>query len=190
LDKPPAIHIPEQFESERLIIRAPRVRDAAELIAAIEESLAELRPWMPWAKSVPTMEQSKTNLRRARRQYLAGKDFRLNVFLRGTDTFIAGMGIHRVDWSVPKVEIGYWIRTPYSGQGYVTEAVNAITEFAVKHFGAKRVEIRMDNRNVRSWRVAERCGFELEGILRSDRRCVDGTLEDTRVYARVMQEGS
>ena len=85
----------------------------------------------------------------------------------------------------PKVQIGYWVRKSFAGQGYVTEAVNGITEFAVRHFGARRVEIRMDDRNERSWRAAERCGFELEGILRSERRAVDGSPNDTRVYAKV-----
>lgn len=180
--------IPEQFESERLIIRAPRVRDAAELRAAIAESIEELRPWMPWAKSVLTIEEYRANLRKARRRYLSGHDLRLNVFLKGTNTFIMGSGLHRIDWKVPKFEIGYWIRTPYSGQGYVTEAVNAITQFAFEQLGAKRVEIRMDDRNERSWRVAERCGFELEGILRNDRRAVDGSLENSRVYAKVFPD--
>jgi len=178
--------IPEQFESERLIIRAPRIRDAAKLNAAVRETIDELRPWMPWAQEMPTIEETRRNLRKARRKYLAGKDFRLNLFLKGTDTFVGGAGIHRVDWRVPKVEIGYWIRTPFSRQGYITEAVNAIADFAVKHFGARRIEIRMDDANERSWRVAERCGFELEGILRNERRRVDGSLGDTRVYAKTV----
>lgn len=182
------IKIPEDFESERLTIRAPRVRDAAELRAAIEESIDDLRPWMPWAARVPTLREARANLRQARRRYLEHKDFRLNLFLKGTDTFVGGSGIHRVNWGVRKVEIGYWVRRSFAGQGYITEAVNAITEFAVEHFGAKRVEIRMDDRNLRSWRVAERCGFELEGVLRNERRGPDGSLGDTRVYARVFGE--
>lgn len=43
----------------------------------------------------------------------------------------------------------------------------------------------MDDRNERSWRVAERCGFQLEGTLRNSARTVDGQLRDTRVYAKV-----
>ena len=50
---------------------------------------------------------------------------------------------------------------------------------------AQRVEIRMDDLNVRSWRVAERAGFTLEGVLRADRLTVTGTLSNTRIYARV-----
>lgn len=188
MNKPSSIHIPEQFESERLIIRAPRARDAEEVNAAVRESIEELRPWMPWARSVMTVDEYRANLRRARRKYLAGRDLRFNVFLKGTDTFVIGSGLHRVNWLVPKFEIGYWIRTPYSGQGYVTEAVNAITAFAVEHFGAKRVEIRMDDLNERSWRVAERCGFQLEGIHRCDARDTQGGLRNTRVYAKVFRD--
>jgi RimJ/RimL family protein N-acetyltransferase len=49
----------------------------------------------------------------------------------------------------------------------------------------ERIEIRTDNRNQRSGRVAARCGFQLEGVLRHDSRHVDGTLRDTRVHARL-----
>ena len=182
---PPGLKIPRQFESERLVIRAPRVRDAAEVNAAVCESLDMLRLWMPWAQSAPILEETKENQRKARERFIAGEDFRLNAFSKGTETFVLGSGLHRVDFSVPKVEIGYWVRSKLAGQGYVTEAVNAITDFAFWVFEAKRVEIRMDDDNERSWRVAERCGFELEGILRNDRRKLDGSLGDTRVYSKI-----
>jgi RimJ/RimL family protein N-acetyltransferase len=50
---------------------------------------------------------------------------------------------------------------------------------------AERVEIRMDDHNVRSWRVAERAGFTLEGVLRRDALAPDGRVRNTRVYAQV-----
>jgi len=180
--------IPEKFESERLSIRAPRVRYAAEVTAAVGESLEELRPWMPWAKEMPTVGRYRKTLRNGRRRWLAGRDFWMMLFLKGTDTLIGGSGLHRIDWDVPKVEIGYWVRTPYTGRGYITETVNALTEFAIRYFGVRRIEIRMDDRNEPSRRVAERCGYELEGILRNDRRAVDGSLGDTRVYAKVIRD--
>jgi len=43
----------------------------------------------------------------------------------------------------------------------------------------------VDDANVRSWALAERAGFEFEGLLRNDRFNVTGQLRDTRVYARV-----
>ena len=91
--------------------------------------------------------------------------------------------MHRIDWTVPRFEIGYWCRTSRVGHGYVSEAVAAITRFAFETLHAARVEIRTDVANSRSFRIAERLGFTLEGILRRDSRTPDGELRDTRVYA-------
>ena len=41
-----------------------------------------------------------------------------------------------------------------------------------------------DDRNVRSWRVAERCGFVLEGVLRQQSLTPDGEPRDMRIYAK------
>lgn len=185
---PFTLDIPLEFDSERLTIRTPRVRDAVEFNTAIRESFEEIRPWMPWAKSIPSIEETRLNMRRARRRFLQRKDLRLTLVLKGTDTIVGSSGLHKGDWNVPKFEIGYWVRTSFAGQGYITEAVNAITGFAVRHLAAMRIEIWVDDRNERSWRVAERCGYELEGIMRSHSLAPDGTVRDMRLYAKVMSE--
>ncbi|WP_424766968.1 GNAT family N-acetyltransferase [Paenibacillus sp. sgz302251] len=51
-------------------------------------------------------------------------------------------GLHRMDWQSRKFEIGYWIRTSFSRQGYMTEAVDAITYYAVQELQANRIDIR------------------------------------------------
>lgn len=109
----------------------------------------------------------------------------LSFFDRASGLYAGGSGLHRIDWSVPRFEVGYWVRTRFLGRGYATEAARAVSEAAFEQLGARRVEIRCDDRNRRSAQVAERAGFALEGILRQDTRHFDGSLRDTRVYARV-----
>ena len=75
------------------------------------------------------------------------------------------MSLFNIEWSIPKFEIGYWLRTTLIGKGYMTEAVVALTKMAKETLKANRIEIRCDERNVRSRRVAERAGYRLEGIL-------------------------
>ena len=94
----------------------------------------------------------------------------------------------RFDWTVPKFEIGYWCRSDLTGRGLVTEATWALARHAFESLGARRVELKMDDRNRRSWAVAERLGFRLEATLRHDVRVPDGTLRDTRVYGAVSLE--
>jgi RimJ/RimL family protein N-acetyltransferase len=182
---PLLIDVPEEFTTQRLLIRAPRAGDGPAIYEAIQESFDELRLWMPWAQTMPTVEESELRSRQARAKFLLREDLQLRLFLKDEGTFVGGSGLHRMDWNVPSFEIGYWVRKRFARQGYVTEAVNGIAQLAFNQLAARRVEIRCDNRNERSWRVAERCGFQLEGVLRNECRTTDGALRNTRVYARV-----
>lgn len=185
----PGIQIPkfpERFESERLIIRAPQVEDALDAWTAVRNSQAALSEWMPWANETPQLETTEESLRQAVADFITRKDLRLHLFLKENGAFIGSSGLHRIDWSIPKFEIGYWLDTRFEGHGYMTEAVQAITEFAFQELGARRVEIRCDEENVKSRAVAERVGFELEGTLKQDSVSIDGkSLRNTCIYAKI-----
>jgi RimJ/RimL family protein N-acetyltransferase len=181
--------IPERIETARLILRVPRPGDGAALCEAVAVSLAELRPWMPWAQTESDGPASEATACRLAAQFAARED--LTYFIFGRDEqgrealLLGGTGLHRIDWTLPRFEIGYWRRSGFGGIGIVTEAVQAMTRLAFEALGARRVEIRMDARNERSARVAERAGFTFEGLLRQDALDVSGAPRDTRIYARV-----
>ena len=88
------------------------------------------------------------------------------------------------DASVPCFEIGYWLRSSCTGNGYITEAVNRMQQYAFDDLGANRVEIRVPDINFKSRAVAERCGFFLEGLHIYDHRLPNGELGDTAVYSK------
>jgi RimJ/RimL family protein N-acetyltransferase len=179
---------PDHFETARLLIRSPRPGEGRMVYEAVMESLQELKAWMPWAHHEMSPEIQEGISRRMHASFLAREDLPLRLFNKDTGELVGGSGLHRFDWDVPRFEIGYWVRTKFQGQGYITEAVIGITNFAFEHLFAERVEIRTDKNNTRSWRVAERAGFTLEGILRNDTRTVDGKLRDTRVYSMIRDE--
>ena len=179
------LDFPESFESDRLTIRAPRAGDGTEIHAAVEETFDDLKPWMPWAQQMPTLEESEAFVRRAQCQFLAREDLTLFLFLKDTTTLVGGSGLHRMNWNIPKFEIGYWCRKGFQGQGYITESTEAITKFAFEILGAKRVEIRCDTKNVRSQRIPDRLGFKLEGTFRNDSLSPSGELRNTLVFAKI-----
>lgn len=192
---PLLLDFPDEFETERLIIRAPRPGTGALMNAAICESIKELRPWMPWAQTEPTIEESEAVCRRAQARFLLREDLTLHLWLKdGTPfglsqgTFVGGSGLHRMNWNVPKFEIGYWLRTSFYGRGLMTEAVIGIKDFAFRELSARRVEIRCDARNEKSSAVARRAGFELEGCLRHDARDHNGALRDTFIFSLVRDD--
>ena len=187
--EPLMLDVPTRIDTPRLILRCPTSADAAAQNEAVCESLADLRPYMPWAQAAPTLAQSEAECRRMHAKYLLREDLVMFMFERLDDgregDLVGGTGLHRIDWAQRNFEIGYWCRTSRQRQGYVAEAVQALTRLAFDRLEARRVEIRTDAGNERSWRVAERAGFRLEGVLRGNSLAPSGEFRDTRLYARV-----
>jgi RimJ/RimL family protein N-acetyltransferase len=183
---PILIDFPHQFETARLLLRLPLPGDGTEVNRAIRESMEQLRPWMIWAQRDQTVEETEANIRQAHIDFLARKDLRMHAFHKETGELVLCTGMHRIDWNIRRFEIGYWVRQKYAGLGLVTEAVDGLTRFMIEHLQANRIEIRCDAKNTRSAKVAERCGFLLEGTLRHNSLSADGqTLRDTLIFAKV-----
>ena len=183
------IDVPERIETARLVLRCPRRGDGAVLNAAIAVSMVELGPWIPWAGTLPTPDESEIHCRRQQAKFILREDFVFLIFARQPDgsegELLGGTGLHRIDWTLRRFEIGYWRKTGRGGRGIVTETVQAMTRLAFDTLGARRVEIRMADDNVRSWKVAERAGYTHEALLRFDSVTPTGEPRSTRVYARV-----
>lgn len=172
-----------QLETERLILRAPQLGDGAILNAAVRESFAQLSPWMPWAREIPSVGESEDYTRRALDLWQRGERYDVRVWRRD-GVFVGSSGFSRFNLSVPMFEIGYWCRTSLAGQGFTSEVVRALANYAFSELSAQRVEIRCDARNLASRRVAEKCGFALEAVLHHAQRDNAGELCDFCVYTR------
>jgi ribosomal-protein-alanine N-acetyltransferase len=62
-------------------------------------------------------------------------------------------------------ELGYTFDVAYWGSGYATEAAQCVFAYARDSLGIKRVVSVIDGENVRSLRVAERCGLRREDTI-------------------------
>jgi RimJ/RimL family protein N-acetyltransferase len=152
---------------------------------AIAESLDELRQWMPWAHGAQSVESAEEYVRQAHADFVARRNLALHVYLRDGGTFVGGSGLHDIEWSVPRFEIGYWVRSSLTGRGLATEATRRIADFAFDDLGAERVEIWCDAHNQRSAAVAQRAGFTFEARLERNRRDTAGELADSLCFVRL-----
>ncbi|WP_347549719.1 GNAT family N-acetyltransferase [Pseudalkalibacillus hwajinpoensis] len=178
--------IKTELGSNRLILRMPQPGDGKVVNHAIRSSINELKPWLGFAREVPTVEETEINTRDAHIKFLKRESLRFLIFLKETNEFVGSTGFHNIDWEIPKLEIGYWIDTRFSGNGYMTEAVDVLTDFAKNELGCRRIEIRCDRENDKSRSVPERIGYQLEGILRNEDLSIDKLkVTDTCIYARV-----
>ena len=161
---PILVDIPMPIFTPRLLLRPPQPGDGAEVNAAIHETLEDLQRWMPWATKPPTIEESEEGVRRAFARWMLREDLRILIYDRASGRLAGSSGLHRIDWDIPRFEIGFWARKSFEGRGYVTEATNALTRYAFGQLRAQRIEIRCDSANVRSQAVIKRLGFEYEGL--------------------------
>ncbi|WP_053219976.1 GNAT family N-acetyltransferase [Virgibacillus senegalensis] len=183
---PILMNIPAEIETDRLLLRRPEPGDGEAVNQAIKNSIDELRPWMPFAQTTPTVAESESEAREAHIRFLKREKLRYLLFHRETNAFIGSSGFHNIDWEVPKCEIGYWIDTKFTGLGYMKEAVDALTAFAFSDLNCNRVEIRCEEKNLKSRAIPEKLGYELEGILKKDDLSADGKhLTNTCIYAKV-----
>jgi RimJ/RimL family protein N-acetyltransferase len=84
-------------------------------------------------------------------------------------------------------EIGYALRPEARGRGAATRAVSLLTRWGLEDLGLERVELLIDVENTASERVAERCGYRLDGVLRS-RHFKEGLRADVGIWSRLASD--
>ncbi len=84
-------------------------------------------------------------------------------------------------------EVGYWIVDEERGQGYATEAVDLLAEWAFEDRQLHRLQARVFAGNEASVRVLEKAGFEREGTLREAYR-VEGEYVDATLFGLLAAE--
>ena len=178
--------VPSRIETACLVIRAPRAGDGEVVYESVRQSLAHLRAWpasLPWALAEPSVARSEQFCRRGAASWQSRSDFPMLLFLKGGNRHVGCTGLHRVDWTVPTMEVGYWCHREFQGQGLVSEAVRAVVGLACGRLGVRRLTCLTEVENLPSRRVAERAGFVLEQVMRHERVTPGGELRDTCLYA-------
>jgi RimJ/RimL family protein N-acetyltransferase len=180
---PVLIEIPELLEGQQVTLRPWRRGDGRGLWDAIDSSREHLLPWMPWVEANQNPDDAEEYAIRAGARWQLREDLAVGIFERETGRVLGGSGLHRIDWTIRRFEIGYWVRADAEGRGYVRETVQLLTNLAFDALDACRVEVRMDVANVRSRNVPERLGFTLEATLHQALAAPDGRPMDVHVFS-------
>jgi len=98
--------------------------------------------------------------------------------------FLGFIALVRYDDEGRETEIGYIVAPSARGRGVARRALELLTGWCLGPLGLERVELRIDVSNEASARLAERCGFVREGVLRST-SFKDGLRADLAVYSRL-----
>jgi RimJ/RimL family protein N-acetyltransferase len=82
---------------------------------------------------------------------------------------VGSVGVRWLEPDQGVVEVGYWVAPEARGGGLCTRAVRLVSRWLIVDHRVERVQLRADEENLPSRRVAERAGFKQEGVLRSSR---------------------
>lgn len=173
---------PHELHQERVVLRAPRRGDAGPLHEAIAETLAELVPWLPWARPEHSRADTRRYLRATRAAWARRASFEFLIEERTTGRILGMTSLHRIDWSRRCAGVGYWVRRSAWSRGYATEAADAALTHGFRSLLLHRVEALVALANKSSQRVVEKLGFMREGIAR-EVEFVDGRFLDHYQYS-------
>ncbi len=179
---------PGALESRRLVIRPAHPSMAEPVNSAIAASFPELHRWMPWAGTLPAVDETRTYLTVAKQQFDSGEDCPLIVFHKATGQCVGATGLHPRPADPAWREIGYWIHSDHAGRGLATEMVEALVAAAFGPLGLAGLQIKASERNVASQRVAEKAGFARAGIFDDGRVDPGGIGSRTVVFTRASGE--
>jgi RimJ/RimL family protein N-acetyltransferase len=146
--------------TRRLILRPFQEGDAESLHAYL--SLPEIYRYEPG---------SPISLEEARRlavERSQSPDF-WAVTLKDTGMLVGHLYFAQIepkDWLT--WELGYILNPAFQGQGYATEASQALIQYGFEHWGIHRVVAHCNPENIASWRVMEKIGMQQEGTFRQN----------------------
>ena len=163
-----------------------------EMRRALRQNAAHLRPWSvaPVAgEDTASLTSVSRAVLRHRREWKRGQAYVLLITPRDDERVVIGRialgGVLR--GAFQNGYLGYWIDADRQGQGLMTEAVRAATEFALSAAALHRVQAAVMPRNAASQRVLEKAGYRREGLaLRY--LCIAGTWEDHLIFAMTAED--
>jgi ribosomal-protein-alanine N-acetyltransferase len=151
------------LETLRLRLRALRSTDLEDLyLYASDPEIDRFTPWVHYT----TLEEARLNLAEFLAEYEQHGLGAWGIEQRADRRLIGITNIsrpHRVD---RRVELGYTIARADWGQGYATEAVQALVRFGLEQMRLVRIEAVCLPEHQASARVLQKAGFQFEGVLR------------------------
>lgn len=166
-------------------LRILEERHAKALFALTNANRSSLREWLPWVDDTQSVNETLQFIRAGLKQYANNDGFQCGIWFRGQ---LAGaVGYHLFDWRNRRTSIGYWLGEQYRGRGLMTEAVRALTDYALTELQLNRVEIRCATGNKKSRAVPERLNFTHEGVVR-ETEWLYNRFVDHDVYGMLREE--
>ena len=163
------LEIPSRLETPRLIIRKYKKNDGEPFYKLLKrnDNRGFLVDHVTEARTIKTIEEAEIRIRELNAYWVARKRFVLGIWLKSSQLYIGQIWIEPKNWEVPSFELGWFLDQVYQGKGIAFEAATRATKFIFEDLKAHKIIVLTRDDNVRSYKLAERCGYIKEGHLRN-----------------------
>ncbi len=183
------LEIPSKLETTRLILRQYQNGDGSALFTLLERGSNReyLKPHVDEATTIRTLESAEIRVREFNAYWVAREKFILGIWLKSSNLYIGQLWIEPKRWEVPLFELGWFLDQSQQHQGYATEAAQTGIDFLFNNLKAHKIAVLTRDDNIKSYKLAERCGFVREGHLR-DHAIIEGKRFGLFCYALLKHE--
>lgn len=170
--------------TDRLVLRRFREGDAAHMFKnwGSDPRVARFMSWEPHR----TIEDTKKVIEKWMKRSENIDRYDWGIELDGN--LIGSINIVGFSEQDEWCELGYCLGYDYWGNGYMTEAVRAVRNYLFSEIGFHRIVIRNATENPASGRVAEKCGFKMEGVQHGVMKARTGGFFDMEEHAMVRED--
>lgn len=150
-----------QIISSRLVLKLIEPDQTQTLCHAIQQS-PSLHQWVDWCRADFSAKEAERFLLATRLNWVKGEAYGFGVFRRSDDQLLGMVAINEMYHTFNMVSLGYWIADAHQGNGYGSEALQALIHFCFEKLKVTRVEIVCDPANLPSQKLALACGAQYE----------------------------
>jgi len=169
--------------TERLVLREVQHTDAAAVLVSFGDF--EVQKYNGPVLDLNGVHDMITDMRAA---YAEKRSLAWGVTRQGEDTVMGMIGLWRWNRHHRRVELGYDLARVCWGNGFASEGVTAVLDFAFNQMNLNRVDAYTIADNHGSVRMLERLGFVREGTRRGFSWEDDGTFHDSAIYGLLGDE--
>lgn len=152
----------EQFETDRIILRATNVEDAEMVLTLLNSP-----KWLQFIgdRNVKTKEAAEKYILDRMRPQQERLGFSNYTLIRKSDSVKLGScGLYDRE-GLEGVDIGFALLPDYEKQGYGFEAANRIKQFALEDLAMQTIQGITTKDNIASQNLLKKLGFQLEGLV-------------------------
>jgi len=162
-----------------------RIKDAAHLSKLMLRNEARFKRDFPLTQAQNlTQASSEAYILRKKEENVAKSEFTWAIRNRIDDTVAGIIILKELNWEKGIGEFAYCIDLAFEGRGWITKAVQELTNFAFTALNLQTVQIIAHKTNSASIRVAQKCGFTWQKKLLKSYTPPDGEALDMELYER------